>query len=50
MQFLESFEEGYYDYIDKAVCHGDIYFGNLMETPSGKVYFIDWEKLKNLSE
>lgn len=43
IQYLESFADGYYDDCEKGYCHGDIYFGNLLEDASGKLYFIDWE-------
>lgn len=43
MDVMQSFEEGYYEGIGKAVCHGDIYHGNLLEAFDGKVYLIDWE-------
>lgn len=43
MQVMRSFEEGYYDGIGKGVCHGDLYYGNLLESLDGRVYLIDWE-------
>lgn len=43
MSVINSFEEGYYEGFSKAVCHGDIYHGNLLESLDGKVFLIDWE-------
>ncbi len=43
LEVISSFEDGYYDGIKKAVCHGDLYHGNLLESLDGKVYLIDWE-------
>ncbi|MBS0654754.1 MAG: phosphotransferase [Verrucomicrobia bacterium] len=40
---VRSFEKGYYDGEETGVCHGDIYFGNILVAETGKVYFIDWE-------
>jgi thiamine kinase-like enzyme len=38
-----SFEEDYYREIPFAICHGDLYRENLLETEDGRVYLIDWE-------
>lgn len=40
---MESFEKGYYENMRKAVCHGDLYHGNLLESLEGEIYLIDWE-------
>lgn len=40
----ESFEARYYDGIPKAICHGDLYRENLIETyDRKKIYIVDWE-------
>lgn len=43
METRKSFENDYYHNMTPSICHGDLYYKNILENEHGKIYLVDWE-------
>jgi len=42
-QTYQNFSDNYYDDTAMGICHGDLYYKNILEDAQGTIYLIDWE-------